>query len=118
MRSRRCDQGHALGPHQPRSTASSPIDGDLDKAVAGQSVTLTLEDEIDVSRGDVICAATDPLGVADQFEARILWMGDEPMLPGRPYLIKIGTRTVQGALESPEIQGQRQHARACRGEDA
>ena len=59
-------------------------DGDLDQAVPGQSVTLTLADEIDVSRGDVIASAADPPAVADQFEATIVWMGDEPMLPGRP----------------------------------
>src|SRR5690606_25540905 len=65
-------------------------DGDLDQAVAGQSVTLALGDEIDVSRGDVICAAAAPIAVADQFQATVIWMHEEPMLPGRPYLIKLG----------------------------
>ena len=69
-------------------------DGDLDVAVAGQAVTLTLTDEIDVSRGDVIAGSDSPPEVADQFEATIVWMGDEPMLPGRSYLMRVGTRTV------------------------
>jgi bifunctional enzyme CysN/CysC len=80
------------------------FDGDLETAIAGQSITVTLDDEVDVSRGDVLCAGGHPISVSDQFEARILWMGDEPMLPGRPYLIKIGTRTVNGALESPKYK--------------
>lgn len=73
-------------------------DGDLEVAGAGQSVTLTLEDEIDVARGDVICAADAPAQMADQIEATIVWMHDDEMLPGRPYLIKIGARTVVGAI--------------------
>lgn len=67
-------------------------DGDLQQAISGQSITLTLTDEIDVSRGDIIVEADTPCGVADQFQAQILWMSDEPMLPGRPYLMKIGAR--------------------------
>jgi hypothetical protein len=58
-------------------------DGDLDQAVAGQAVTLTLSDEIDISRGDVISAASAPAGSADQFEATLVWMHEDPMLPGR-----------------------------------
>jgi bifunctional enzyme CysN/CysC len=78
------------------------MDGDLDRAVAGQSVTLTLEDEIDVSRGDVL-AATDALpGVADQFDTTLIWMADEPMLPGRPYWMKIGTKTVTATITEPK----------------
>jgi bifunctional enzyme CysN/CysC len=73
-------------------------DGDLDCADAGQSVTLTLTDEVDVSRGDVLAAAAAPPAVADQFQATIIWMHDEPMLPGRPYVMKIGTRTVTGSI--------------------
>ena len=69
------------------------FDGDLDEAVAGQSVTLTLADEIDISRGDVLAAAEDAPGVADQFEAHLIWMGEKEMLPGRPYLLKVGSRT-------------------------
>ncbi|MBB6093144.1 bifunctional enzyme CysN/CysC [Povalibacter uvarum] len=79
-------------------------DGDLEQAVAGQSVTLTLTDEIDISRGDVIAAADSPPGVADQFQATIIWMHDEPMLPGRPYVIKIGTRTVTGSITTPKYK--------------
>jgi bifunctional enzyme CysN/CysC len=73
-------------------------DGDLERAVAGQSVTLTFADEIDVSRGDVLSAADQPAEVADQFEAKLVWMSDEPLLAERPYLFKIGTRTVPGAV--------------------
>jgi bifunctional enzyme CysN/CysC len=69
-------------------------DGDLAQAVPGQSITLVLADEIDVSRGDVIAAADSPAGVADQFEATVVWMSDQPMLPGRPYWLKIGAKTV------------------------
>jgi bifunctional enzyme CysN/CysC len=73
-------------------------DGDLPQAVAGQSVTLTLEDAIDVSRGDLLSAAAAPAAVSEKFEATIVWMSDEPMLPGRPYLLKCGARTVTGAV--------------------
>jgi len=66
---------------------------DLVLARAGQAVTLTLTDEIDVSRGDVIAGADAPLQVADQFEASIVWMDDEPLPPGRTYLLKVGART-------------------------
>jgi len=69
-------------------------DGELEEAGAGQAVTLTLTDEVDASRGDVIVAAADRPEVSDQFAAHLIWMHDEPLLPGRPYLIKIGTRTV------------------------
>jgi bifunctional enzyme CysN/CysC len=69
-------------------------DGDLDVAGSGQAVVLTLADEIDASRGDVITAASDPAEVSDQFAAHLLWMDDAPLLPGRPYLMKIGARTV------------------------
>jgi len=69
-------------------------DGDLAQATTGQAVTLTLEDEVDVSRGDVIASAANPPEVADQFAAHVLWMGDAPLLPGRPYWLKLGTRTV------------------------
>jgi bifunctional enzyme CysN/CysC len=65
-------------------------DGDLDVAVAGRAVTVTLADEIDISRGDVIATAQDPPGVADQFEATIVWMSEEPLLRGRSYLMRLG----------------------------
>ncbi|NLG78154.1 MAG: sulfate adenylyltransferase subunit CysN [Xanthomonadaceae bacterium] len=79
-------------------------DGDLDEAVAGQSVTLTLTDEIDVSRGDVLAAAESPPAVADQFQSTIVWMHEEPMLPGRPYLLKMETRTVTGSITAPKYK--------------
>ena len=79
-------------------------DGDLEEAVAGQSVTITLTDEIDISRGDVIAAASDPPGVADQFECHIIWMSTDPMLPGRPYLLKLGTRTVGASVSHPKYK--------------
>ena len=66
------------------------MDGDLDVAVAGQSVTITLTDEIDASRGDLMCAGDAPAEVADQFEAHVVWMHEDEMLPGRPYLLKLG----------------------------
>jgi len=72
--------------------------GDLKEAVAGQSVTLTFADEVDTSRGDVICLASDPAEVADQFQARVLWMADKDMLPGRRYLLKIGAKTVTATI--------------------
>ncbi|MCG2601323.1 MAG: sulfate adenylyltransferase subunit CysN, partial [Achromobacter sp.] len=78
--------------------------GDWPQAVAGQSVTLTLEDEIDVSRGDLICAAEAPAEVADQFECTVVWMTDEPLLPGRPYLLKLGTRTVSATITEPKYK--------------
>jgi len=68
-------------------------DGDLSIAVAGQSITITLQDEIDISRGDIIATRDSPPEVADQFEATIIWMHDDPLLPGRPYLMKIGNQT-------------------------
>jgi len=68
---------------------------DLDEAVEGQSVTLTLEDEIDISRGDVICADKSPAEVSDQFQTTMIWMSDSPMLPGRSYVMKIGARECQ-----------------------
>ncbi len=69
-------------------------DGEAGCAVAGQSVTVTLADEVDVSRGDMICAADAAAEVADQFKCTLIWMDTEPLLPGRPYLLKAATRTV------------------------
>jgi bifunctional enzyme CysN/CysC len=73
-------------------------DGDLPAASEGQAITLTLRDEIDASRGDVIASASNPPEVSDQFAAHLLWMGDERLLPGRPYLLKIGSRTVGASV--------------------
>ena len=78
--------------------------GDLPRAVAGQSVTLTLADEIDCSRGDVIVAAESPPEAADQFEATVVWMADEEMLPGRPYWLKLATQTVTATVQQPKYQ--------------
>ena len=87
-------------PSARRSRVSRVLDaeGDVASATAGQAVTLTLADEIDISRGDVIAAAGDPPEVADQFAAHLLWMSDAPLLPGRPYWLKIGARTVSATV--------------------
>jgi len=74
-------------------------DGDLPQAIAEQAVTITLADEVDASRGDVITMAQAPVEVSDQFEAQVLWMGDEPMLPGRAYLIKSAAKSLPGTLD-------------------
>jgi bifunctional enzyme CysN/CysC len=74
------------------------MDGDLDEAVTGQAVTLTLADEVDISRGDIIAPASQRPEVADQFAAHVLWMAEEEMLPGRQYLLKIGARTVPASV--------------------
>jgi bifunctional enzyme CysN/CysC len=81
-----------------RVAAIATADGELPEAGAGQAVILTLRDEIDVSRGDVIASATNPPEVADQFAAHLLWMGDARLLPGRPYLLQIGSRTVGASI--------------------
>ncbi|WP_010545961.1 sulfate adenylyltransferase subunit CysN [Sphingomonas elodea] len=76
--------------------------GDLDVAVAGQSVTLTLADEVDCSRGDVIAAADAPPQAADQFKATLVWMDPAELLPGRAYWLKLGTQTVSAVVRAPE----------------
>ena len=78
--------------------------GDLEQAVSGQSITLTLTDEIDISRGDVISTVDAPAETADQFETSLVWMHDEPLLPGRPYLLKIGTKTVTATITDIKYQ--------------
>ena len=88
---------------QPSGRASTvarivTADGDLDLAVANQSVTLTLTDEIDISRGDVLAAVEAPPQVADQFEATLVWMSEQPLLRGRNYLMKIGAKTVTATV--------------------
>jgi len=70
------------------------MDGDLEEAVASEAVTVVLDREIDVSRGDVLVPPTHRPEVADQFAAHVVWMAEAPLYPGRPYLLKIGTRTV------------------------
>ncbi|HUO49238.1 MAG TPA: sulfate adenylyltransferase subunit CysN [Acidimicrobiales bacterium] len=79
-------------------------DGDVEEAVAGESVTLVLDGHHDVSRGDVIAAAGSPPGVADQFQVHLVWMSDQPMLPGRGYLLKLGTRTVGATFAHPKYR--------------
>jgi len=73
-------------------------DGDLDQAISGQAVTLTLKDQIDISRGDVISTTDTPASTANQFETTIVWMSDEPLLPGRPYILKCGTTTATATI--------------------
>lgn len=75
-------------------------DGDLDEAVAGDSVTLVLNHEMDISRGDVLCSAEERPEVSDQFAAEILWMNQDDLLPGRSYLLKIGTATTPATISS------------------
>ncbi|HEX7021506.1 MAG TPA: sulfate adenylyltransferase subunit CysN [Trueperaceae bacterium] len=74
------------------------FDGDRTEAAAGDAVTLTLADEIDASRGDVLAAAKSPPAHADQFAVHLLWMGEQPLLPGRPYWLRLGTRTVSAQV--------------------
>ncbi|MEA9785721.1 sulfate adenylyltransferase subunit CysN [Xanthomonas campestris pv. raphani] len=83
-----------------RAHVASVLDanGVVDSARAGQAVTLTLREEIDISRGDIIAAVDEPPEVADQFAAHVLWMDDAALLPGRPYWLKIGTRTVTASI--------------------
>ena len=83
-------------------TQIATLDGDIDEAVAGQSITLCLADEIDCSRGQVIAAADNPPETADQFEATIVWMDDEALIPGRAYWLKLGTQTVAATLQEPK----------------
>jgi bifunctional enzyme CysN/CysC len=80
------------------------MDGDLQRAVAGQSVTLTLRDQVDCSRGQIITAANSPLEVADQFEATVIWMYDVAMIVGRAYYLKIGAQTVSATVAQPKYQ--------------
>jgi bifunctional enzyme CysN/CysC len=77
------------------------LGGDLTEAVAGQSVTIVLADEVDCSRGDVIAAADAPPEAADQFLATIVWMSDTPLVPGRGYQLKLGTQVVGATVQPP-----------------
>jgi bifunctional enzyme CysN/CysC len=79
-------------------------EGDMTQAVAGQSVTICLNDQVDCSRGDVLVAADAPPQVADQFEATIVWMAEDPMLAGRPYWLKLGTQMVSATVQAPKYQ--------------
>ena len=79
-------------------------DGDLDIAQKDQSVTLTLRDEVDCSRGQIITAAKEPLEVADQFETTLIWMEEEALTPGRAYYLKVGAQTVSATVAEPKYQ--------------
>ncbi|HXD03699.1 MAG TPA: sulfate adenylyltransferase subunit CysN [Novosphingobium sp.] len=78
------------------------MDGDLDEAVAGQSVTVCFADEIDCSRGNVISVADNPPEVADQFEATLVWLNDEALHVGRSYWLKLGAQTVSATVQQPK----------------
>ncbi|NQZ33774.1 MAG: sulfate adenylyltransferase subunit CysN [Oceanospirillaceae bacterium] len=78
--------------------------GDLDIAVAGQSVTLVLEDEIDISRGDLLCAANEPAEISKQFETTIIWMHEHALMSGRTYTIQIGTKSLTGTITDVKYQ--------------
>ncbi len=84
-----------------RETAIASVqtgDGHLQQAVAGQAITVTLADDVDVSRGDVIVSANAPASVANQFLAHLVWMTDEPLFPGRHYLLRCTTQTVNATV--------------------
>jgi len=80
------------------------LDGELDRAIAGQSITLTLNDDIDIARGDVISTSEQPAASADQFETTIVWMTEEPLLPGRAYQLKMGAKTVTASVTTIKHQ--------------
>ena len=88
------------------STVKSIVmwEGEADEAGAGQSVTLTLADEVDCSRGDVIATADDPPQVADQFEATIVWLADQDLQVGRGYWLKLATQTVSATVQEPKYE--------------
>ncbi len=78
------------------------LDGDLESAAAGQSVTVCFADEIDCSRGDVIAAADTPPEAADQFEATVVWLADDALVAGRAYWLKLATQTVSATIQAPK----------------
>jgi bifunctional enzyme CysN/CysC len=80
------------------------LGGDFDEAVAGQSVTICFADEIDCSRGDVVCASESPAEASDQFEATLVWMNDEALHVGRAYWLKLGTQTVSVTIHEPKYK--------------
>ena len=80
------------------------LEGDRDLAVAGESITLTLQDEVDCSRGQVIAAAQAPLEVADQFETTVVWMNETEHVPRRAYWLKIGAQTVSATIHAPKYE--------------
>jgi bifunctional enzyme CysN/CysC len=102
----KCGDAIRVLPSGKTSTVSRIVsfNGDLDEAVAGQSAMLCLADEIDCSRGNVIATADNPPQAADQFEAHLVWMSDEPLTPGRGYWLKLGTQTVSATVQQPKYQ--------------
>ena len=84
------------------TTVKQVLVGDqtVERAVAGDAITVLLDDEVDISRGDVIAAPDTALRVADQLAAHVVWMAEQPLLPGRPYLIKCGTQTVGATIST------------------
>jgi len=76
------------------------FDSNLEEAFAGQAVTITLNDEIDISRGDMLCALQDRPATADQFEAKLVWMNEEELLPSRNYILKLGTSSTMARVSS------------------
>ena len=93
-------------PSAKETTVTRILSGDKDvqEAVAGESVTVCFADEVDTSRGDLICTAENPAEVADQFQARIFWMSDEKLLPGRRYLLKIGSKMVTAQINETKYR--------------
>ena len=93
-------------PSAKETTVTRILSGDKDvqEAVAGESVTVCFADEVDTSRGDLICTAENPAEVADQFQARIFWMSDEKLLPGRRYLLKIGSKIVTAQINETKYR--------------
>lgn len=93
-------------PSAKETTVTRILSGDQDvqEAMAGESVTVCFADEVDTSRGDLICTAESPAQVADQFQARIFWMADDKMLPGRRYLMKIGSKTVTAQVNETKYR--------------
>ncbi|MGN3975545.1 sulfate adenylyltransferase subunit CysN [Tsuneonella sp. SYSU-LHT278] len=99
------DEVRVLPSGRTSTVASIPtFNGDLDSATAGQSVTLTLTDEIDCSRGSVLASAGDPPQVADQFEATLVWLADEDLHVGRGYWLKLATQTVSATVQEPKYR--------------
>ncbi len=87
-----------------RVTRIATFDGDLESAVSGQSVTLTLAEEIDVSRGDLLCSPVSPAKVGDRLEARLLWLVREPLVVGKSYLLKMGAKTTPAAVTTVDAR--------------
>jgi bifunctional enzyme CysN/CysC len=94
------DRLKALPSGKESTVASIVLDGEIPEATSGQSVTITLADEIDISRGDILSASWSPPEVSDHCEVTIVWMNETALLPGRPYLLKIGARTVSASVST------------------